>query len=88
MRGWLVSLAITNRWHGEFGTASPRRLAAEYAFIRGVMCLKVARLFGSTPEFWIRLQAEYDLKKAAQDKKVMQRVAQIVPVKRIEEVHV
>jgi plasmid maintenance system antidote protein VapI len=28
----------------------------------------------------MRLQAEYDLKKAAQNKKVMERVAQIVPV--------
>jgi plasmid maintenance system antidote protein VapI len=45
------------------------------------MCLKVSRLLGSTPEFWMRLQAEYDLKKAAQNKKVMERVAQIVPVK-------
>ena len=49
--------------------------------LSAVMCLKVARLFGSTPEFWIRLQAEYDLKKAAQDKEVMERVGRIVPVK-------
>ncbi len=53
--------------------------------LSAVMCLKVARLFGSTPEFWIRLQAEYDLKKAAQDKKVMERVGRIVPVKPLEE---
>jgi plasmid maintenance system antidote protein VapI len=45
------------------------------------MCLRVARLFDSTPEFWMRLQADYDLKKAAQDKRVMARVARIVPVK-------
>jgi len=49
--------------------------------LSAVMCLKVARLFGGTPEFWMRLQAEYDLKKAAQNKKVMDRVARIVPVK-------
>ena len=54
--------------------------------LSAVMCLKVARLFGSTPEFWMRLQAEYDLKKAAQNKKVMERVARIVPVKPLEEV--
>ena len=53
--------------------------------LSAVMCLKVARLFGSTPEFWIRLQAEYDLKMAAQNKKVMERVGRIVPVKPIEE---
>jgi plasmid maintenance system antidote protein VapI len=50
------------------------------------MCLKVARLFGGTPEFWMRLQAEYDLKRAARDKKVMERVARIVPLKPLEEV--
>ena len=53
--------------------------------LSAVMCLKVARLFGSTPEFWIRLQAEYDLKMAAQNKKVMERVGRIVPVKPLEE---
>ena len=58
-----------------------RDILAERKPLSAVMCLKVSRLFGSTPEFWIRLQAEYDLKKAAQDKKVMERVAQIVPVK-------
>jgi antitoxin HigA-1 len=61
-------------------------ILAERKPLSAVMCLKVARLFGSTPEFWIRLQAEYDLKKAAQNKKVMQRVAQIVPVKPAEEI--
>src|SRR5258707_15023484 len=55
--------------------------------LSAVMCLKVARLFGSTPEFWMRLQADYDLKRAAQDKKVMQRVARIVPVRALEKVH-
>ncbi|MDP8978973.1 MAG: HigA family addiction module antitoxin [Acidobacteriota bacterium] len=49
--------------------------------LSAVMCLKFSRLFGSTPEFWIRLQAEYDLKKASQNKKVMQRIARIMPVK-------
>ena len=56
-------------------------ILAERRPLSAVMCLKVSRLLGSTPEFWMRLQAEYDLKMAAQDKKVMQRVAQIVPVK-------
>ena len=51
-----------------------------------VMCLKVSRLFGSTPEFWMRLQAGYDLKKAAQNKKVMERVARIMPLIPLEEV--
>jgi antitoxin HigA-1 len=51
-----------------------------------IMCLKVARLFGGSPEVWMRLQAAYDLKKSAQNKKVMARVARIVPVKLAEEV--
>ncbi len=48
--------------------------------LSAVMCLKVARMFGSTPEFWMRLQADYDLKKAAQDRRLMKRVERIVPV--------
>ena len=52
--------------------------------LSAVMCLKVSRLFGSTPELWMRLQATYDLKKAEQNKKVMARVARIVPVKQAE----
>jgi addiction module HigA family antidote len=51
-----------------------------------VMCLKVARLFGGSPEVWMRLQAAYDLKKSEQNKKFMARVARIVPVKVVEEV--
>jgi plasmid maintenance system antidote protein VapI len=49
------------------------------------MCLKVARLFGSSPEVWMRLQAAYELKKVEQNKKVMVRVGRIVPVKPVEE---
>src|SRR5216684_4024853 len=63
-------------------------ILAERRPLSAVMCLKVARLFGSTPEFWIRLQAEYDLKKAAQNEKVMERVARIVPLKPVGGVHV
>src|SRR5271155_4202495 len=46
-----------------------------------VMCLKVARLFGGSPEVWMRLQAAYDLKKVEQNRKIMELVARIVPVK-------
>jgi addiction module HigA family antidote len=61
-------------------------ILAERKPLSAVMCLKVSRLFGSSPEVWMRLQATYDLKKAEQNKKVMQRVARIVPVKPAEEV--
>jgi antitoxin HigA-1 len=53
--------------------------------LSAVMCLKVARLFGGSPEVWMRLQAAYDLKRSAQNKKVMERVARIVPLSRAEE---
>jgi addiction module HigA family antidote len=59
-------------------------ILAERKPLSAVMCLKVSRLFGGTPELW--MQAAYDLKKAEQDKKVMARVARIVPVKPLEEV--
>ncbi len=51
-----------------------------------VMCLKVSRLFGGTPEVWMRLQAAYDLRKAEQNKKVMKCVARIVRVSPLTEV--
>ena len=62
-------------------------ILAERKPLSAIMCLKVARLLGSTPEFWMRLQADYDLKKAAQNKKVMERVAQIIPAKRQADIH-
>src|SRR6185503_11820889 len=63
-------------------------ILAERKPLSAVMCLKVSRLFGSTPEFWMRLQAAYDLKRAERNKKVMERVARIVPVKPVEEVRI
>ncbi len=54
--------------------------------LSAVMCLKLARLFGGSPEVWMRLQAAYDLKKSAQNKKVMERIARIAPLHPVEEV--
>jgi plasmid maintenance system antidote protein VapI len=48
--------------------------------LSAVICLKIARLFGGSPELWVRLQATYDLKKSEQNKKIMARVARIVPL--------
>lgn len=56
--------------------------------LSAVMCLKIARLFGGSAELWMRLQAAYDLKKSEQNKRVMERVARIVPVKLADEVRV
>jgi addiction module HigA family antidote len=59
-------------------------ILAERRPLSAVMCLKVSRLLGGSPEVWMRLQAAYDLM-AEQDKKVMQRVARIMPLERVEE---
>ena len=56
-------------------------ILAERKPLSAIMCLKISRLLGSTPEFWMRLQADYDLKKAAQNKNLIKRVARIVPVR-------
>jgi len=48
--------------------------------LSAVMCLKLSRLLGGSPEMWMRLQAAYDLKVAEQDEKVMERVARITPL--------
>src|SRR5260370_23959408 len=54
--------------------------------LSAILCLKVARVFGGSPEVWMRLQAAHDLKKSEVNKKVMARVARIVRVKPLEEV--
>ncbi|MBV9765937.1 MAG: HigA family addiction module antidote protein [Acidobacteriaceae bacterium] len=59
-------------------------ILAERRPLTAVMCLKMSRLFGSSPQAWMRLQAAYDLKKAEQNKRVMERVARIVPVRPVE----
>jgi addiction module HigA family antidote len=56
-------------------------ILAERKPLSVVMCLKMSRLFGGSSEVWMRLQAAYDLKKAEQNKKVMERVTRIVPLK-------
>jgi addiction module HigA family antidote len=61
-------------------------ILAERKPLSAVMCLKVSRLFGGSPEVWMRLQAVYDLRKAEQNKKVMERVTRIVPIKPVNEV--
>ena len=62
-------------------------ILAERKPLSAVMCLKVSRLFGGSPGLWMRLQAAYDLKMAEQDKRVMARVARIVPVRATDETH-
>jgi addiction module HigA family antidote len=71
-------------------TAAARSLGVSRQMLHGIlagrkplsalMCLKIARLFGGSPEMWVRLQATYDLKRIEQDKRIMARVARIVPI--------
>ena len=56
-------------------------ILAERKPLSALMCLKISRLFGGSSDVRMRLQAACDLKTAEQDKKVMQRVARIVPLK-------
>jgi addiction module HigA family antidote len=60
-------------------------ILAERRPLSAVMCLKLARLFGGSPQMWMRLQADYDLKLASRDKKVMARVARIVPAQPLDQ---
>jgi antitoxin HigA-1 len=76
-------------------TAAARALGVSRQMLHGilsgrkplsaVMCLRIARLFGGSPEVWMRLQAAYDLKKSEQDKKTMERILRIVPFSEGEE---
>ena len=82
-----VSLSVTAAAKA-LGVSRPmlHDILAERKPLSATMCLKVSRLFGSSPEVWMRLQASYGLKKAEQNESVMKRVPRIVPVKPIEEV--
>ena len=42
-------------------------LVNERAGISAEMAVRLAKAFGSTPEFWMRLQAAYDLSRIAQN---------------------
>ena len=56
-------------------------ILAERRPLSPLMCLKIARLFGGTPELWMRLQVRYDLKKIEKNKRVMRAVERIVAVR-------
>ncbi len=60
----------------------PRRINEIVHGKRGISAdtaLRLARFFGTTPEFWINLQAQYDLRQA--EKSLKQVVAKIEPLK-------
>jgi antitoxin HigA-1 len=54
--------------------------------LSAAMCLRIAKLFGSSPEMWMRLQSTYELLKASHDEKIAESVRRIVPVKQLDEV--
>ena len=63
-------------------------ILAERKPLSAAMCLRIAKLFGSSPEMWMRLQASYDLQKARKDAAVAASVNKIVPLKQLEEAFV
>ena len=62
-------------------------ILAERKPLSVLMCLKLARLFGGSPDVWMRLQATWDLKKAERDKRIMRSVTRIVPIRQYEGGH-
>jgi addiction module HigA family antidote len=55
------------------------QILAEEMPLSAALCLKVARLFNSSPEMWIRLQASYDLYQASLDETVAESLRRITP---------
>lgn len=55
-------------------------ILAEQVPLSAILCLKIARLFGSSPEMWIRLQASFDLQRAMLDEDVAESLSHIVPI--------
>lgn len=54
-------------------------ILAERKPVSAEVCLRIARLFGSSPEMWQRLQANYDMEVARQDRRIAESVQKIVP---------
>jgi len=48
------------------------------AGISALMALKLAKAFRTTPQFWMNLQANYDLWHAGQDVQVLDKVPELV----------
>lgn len=55
------------------------RLASEQTPVTPDTALRLARFFGSTPDFWLNMQAAYDLAREAEVKKA--EIAAIKPLK-------
>ena len=43
------------------------------------MAVRLSKFFGTTPEFWMNLQAAYELANVRKDKKLCQQVEKIGP---------
>ncbi len=56
------------------------RVAREETAISADTALRLARLFGTSPQFWLNLQADYDLRVAS--KAARKEIARIEPVNR------
>lgn len=54
-------------------------ILAEQLPLTAVLSLKIAKLFDSSPELWLRLQTRYDLYKAIHDENLARSLERIVP---------
>ncbi len=61
-------------------------IVSERRPLSAAMCLRISRLFGSSPEMWMRLQATYDLQRASRDKAIVASLRNIVPLNHPEQI--
>jgi len=54
-----------------------RSIAADKAKVSVEMSIRLAKYFGTPPEYWLKMQMTLDLAKAYQDKPLMQSIAKI-----------
>jgi addiction module HigA family antidote len=56
-----------------------KSILAEQTSLTAALCLKIAKLFDSSPELWLRLQTRYDLHLATHDESLARSLERIVP---------
>ena len=74
-----ISISDAARALGE-SDQTLHKILDEQMPLSATFCLKIARLFNSSPEMWIRLQAGYDLRQAMLDENIAETLSHIVPI--------
>lgn len=73
----LAKLALLPRSRIERVASTERNITADTA-------TRLARVLGTTPEYWMDLQRDYDLAQVAQNDAMVRVLTQISPIKRME----